>query len=187
MRIVAGKYKSRLIEMPKGVKIRPTKDMVREAVFNVLGTLCIDSRVLDLYSGSGAIGIEALSRGAAEVSFVDNNQRCVETIRKNLNNLGIEDNINIYRADVFTSIRQFGKTGDFFSLIFMDPPYYGDMIEKTLITINKYGIIHNSGVIISEHFKKDEAPKTVGSLQLVRQNSYGNTIVSFYKPNLEGG
>jgi len=181
MRIVAGKYKSRFINMPKGVKIRPTQDRVREAIFNILSRRCIGAKVLDLYSGSGALGIEALSRGAGEAIFVDNNKKCIKTIKGNLNSLNTEYNYKVSQTDAFRFIKLCSAKKLRFDLIFLDPPYHKDMVEKALIELDKCDIITRSGVVIAENFKKDKIPESLNNLKLIRQNAYGDTMISFYK------
>lgn len=181
MRIIAGKYKSRLIQMPKAVKVRPTQDRVREAVFNILGKACAGAKVLDLYSGSGAFGIEALSRGADRVTFVDTDSRCIRTIKENLKSLNILHKMNVIKSDAIRAMGRLASSEESFDLVFLDPPYYKGLTEKTLITINKYDIIRPSGIIVAEHSKKDEVPESVGRFRLVRQSTYGDTVISFYK------
>lgn len=181
MRIVAGKYKSRLIDMPKGVRIRPTQDRIREAIFNILSRRCIGAKVLDLYSGSGALGIEALSRGAGEAAFVDSNKKCIKTIKENLNGLNIEYNYEVLQVDALRFIKLCGAKELRFDLIFLDPPYHKGMAEKTLIELDNCDIITRSGVVIAENFKKDKIPKSLNNFKLIRQNTYGDTLISFYK------
>lgn len=181
MRIIAGKYKSRVIQRPKGAEVRPTQDRVREAVFNILGGLCEGARVLDLYSGSGAFGIEALSRGAEEVFFVDNTGICISTIKKNLKALSISDNIYLVRSDAIKAIKRYGLTKERFNLIFLDPPYSKGLVEKTLIALDGCDIIRPSGFVVAEHRKNDKAPESTGSLGLIRRSIYGDTAISFYK------
>jgi len=184
MRIVAGKYKSRLIDMPKRVKIRPTQDRIREAIFNILGRRCVGARVLDLYSGSGALGIEALSRGAREAAFIDSNKKCIKAIKGNLSSLNIEYNIDhnyeVVQVDALRFIELCSAKELRFDLIFLDPPYHKGMAEKTLIELDKCDIITCSGVVIAENFKKNKIPESLNNLKLIRQNTYGDTMISFY-------
>jgi len=182
MRIVAGTYRSRLIQMPKGVKIRPTQDRVREAIFNILGARLVGAKFLDLFSGSGAFGIEALSRGAREAVFIDNNPSCISTIKKNLISLHIEDNFKVIHKDALKAIKDLNRAKDRFDIVFLDPPYYKSLSEKSLIAIDKCDIIHHSSFVIAEHFKKDALPESLVNLKLVRQSKYGDTAVSFYNP-----
>ena len=117
MRIIGGEYRSRLIQMPKGVEIRPTQDKVREAVFNILGDVS-GKTVLDLFAGSGAFGIEALSRGGVNAAFVENNPKCIEVIRRNLEYLEIPDgNYNIIRANALSVLTRLEKEGPRFGFL----------------------------------------------------------------------
>ena len=121
MRIIGGKYRSRIIDMPKGADIRPTQDRVRESVFNILADVN-GKRVLDLFAGSGAYGIEALSRGASHATFVDNNSRCLAVIESNIVSLNVpESEYTIKRSSAYTSLERFAKDGEAFDLIFVDP------------------------------------------------------------------
>lgn len=180
MRIIAGKYRSRIIEMPGGKRTRPTQDRVRESIFNILSTLCAGAKVLDLYSGSGAFGIEALSRGAKEAYFLDNDIACIQTIKKNLKALNILDNVFVIKLDAIKAIKS-GLAKEQFDIIFLDPPYYKGLIEKTLLAIDSCDIIRNSGVIVAEHSKKDKIPEHAGKLGSIRQSVYGDTAITFYK------
>lgn len=180
MRIIAGKYKSRVIQIPRSIKVRPMQDRVKESIFNILGKNCIGAKVLDLFSGSGSLGMEALSRGAAEVTFIDNNRTCIETIRKNLKTINIEKNVSVIRSDALKAIKRFGAEKESFDLIFLDPPYYMGLIEKALLAIDRYGIMNDSSVVIAHYFKKEIVPESIGRIRLMRQNLYGDKIISFY-------
>ncbi|NQT89640.1 MAG: 16S rRNA (guanine(966)-N(2))-methyltransferase RsmD [Candidatus Omnitrophica bacterium] len=163
--------------------IRPTKDNVKEALFNVLAADIRDARVLELFAGCGAIGIEALSRGASYVCLVDSLRASTSSIRKNLERLDPEDikKADVFTRDVISAIRLFGKRQERFDIIFLDPPYYRNWLKKCLKNINIYDILSNSGLIVAEHSKKDKAPENPEDLLLVRQLTYGDTILSIYK------
>ena len=182
MRIIAGKFRSRLIHSPKGVELRPTSDSVKESLFGILGSSVIDAQVLDLYSGTGNLGMEALSRGAKSCVFVDNNPRCVAAIRKNLESLGICPE-QVVLKDAFKYIKEANEAGRRFDLIFLDPPYYKDMVKKSLILLSDYNIITKLTMAVAEHHRKDELPQNgeIKSLQLFRQEQYGGTFLSFYR------
>lgn len=183
MRIIAGIYKSRLIYSPKGVELRPTSDRVKESLFGILGAAVIEARALDLYSGTGNLGIEALSRGAASCVFVDSNARCAAAIKQNLKDLGINEGVEVVLKDSFRYIKETAATGAKFDIIFLDPPYYKDMIKKSLILLDYYNIITNHSIVIAEHYKRDELPEQeeLKNLKLYRQERYGGTFLSFYK------
>lgn len=183
MRIIAGIYKSRLIHAPKGTDIRPTYDRVKESLFGILGALVIDKNVLDLFGGTGNLGIEALSRGAKSVVFVDSHPRCVAAIKQNLESLGIGGQAQVVLKDAFKYLKGAGASGPKFDLVFLDPPYYKDTIKKSLLLLDTYNIITHHSVLVAEHYKLDELPlpEELTSLKLVRQEQYGGTFLSFYR------
>jgi len=198
MRVISGIWKGRIFKAPKG--IRPTSDKVKEAIFDILGRNINGKSVLDLFSGSGSLGFEAISRGAASVVFVDNNKGCIRIIRENLSKL-IETrlqitekqknikqwtidyglwNTSVLHLDVFKAIHLFHRKGKKFDIILLDPPYYKDVVRKVLINFLSYDILSRNGLIIAEHYKKDVLPNTVERLKLIRQSQYGDTMVSFF-------
>ncbi|MDD5496139.1 MAG: 16S rRNA (guanine(966)-N(2))-methyltransferase RsmD [Candidatus Omnitrophica bacterium] len=186
MRIIGGEYKSRLIAMPKGVDIRPTQDKVREAIFNILGDVS-GKRVLELYAGSGAFGIEAISRGARSATFVDNNFRCTETIRSNVKSLKIPDgSYEIIKANALSVCARLEKQEERFDLIFMDPPYHKGLAKKCLISIDNYDILSQYSLVIIEHFRKDTLTLDLKSLVYDNERRYGDTVISIYRKKMEG-
>jgi len=181
MRIIGGEYRSRLISMPKGVDIRPTQDKVREAVFNILADVS-GKNVLDLFAGSGAFGIEAISRGAKRATFVENNFRCAEAIRSNLESLGVLDTIyDIIRTNALSVLPRMAKDEEKFDLVFIDPPYHKGMAKKCLINIDSYDILSQTGVVVVEHFKKDALAQGLKTLILEKERVYGDTVVTIYR------
>lgn len=176
-------YKSRLVYSPKGVELRPTSDRVKESLFGILSVSVIDKAVLDLYSGTGNLGLEALSRGAASCVFVESNARCAAAIKQNLKELGINEGVEVALRDVFKYIKEAAAKGAKFDIIFLDPPYYKDMVKKSLLLLDYYNIITNHSIVIAEHHKKDELPaqEELKNLKLFRQEKYGGTFLSFYK------
>jgi len=192
MRVITGKFRSRIIDSPKGVDLRPTSDRVKESLFAILEAFIIDKNVLDLFGGTGNLGIEALSRGAKSAVFVDNNPRCTAAIKKNLESLGIkilrpasggpQDDISqVLLKDAFKYIKEVNAAGQRFDLIFLDPPYYKDMVKKSLIILNDYNII--TSIVVAEHHRKDELPQPeeLSNFKLFRQERYGGTFLSFFK------
>ncbi|RJO65508.1 MAG: 16S rRNA (guanine(966)-N(2))-methyltransferase RsmD [Candidatus Omnitrophota bacterium] len=180
MRVIAGKYKGREVRTPKG--IRPTQDKVKKALFDILGDLDGVS-FLELYAGSGAIGFEALSRGASELTLVEYNRDCVRAINENIRTLQLKA-CRLYAREVAEALERFFRDKRRFDIVFMDPPYHKEAAKKTLQTLGAYDILTADGFIVVEHFKKDALPETVGSLALFRQKKYSDTLLSFYKKRL---
>ena len=195
MRIITGEFKHKIINIPKG--IRPTQEKVRKALFDILDDIRGES-FLDLYAGSGAVGLEAISQGVSKSVFVEKDRRCCEMIKKNIEILDtrywILDTRNIeHRAsrienqgvilpiDVFRVIPMFFKNQQKFNVIFLDPPYYQGLAEKTLKTISRYDIVALNGLVICQHFKKDFLPETIADLKIIKQAKYGDSVLSFYK------
>ena len=178
MRIITGQYKSRLLKTCKG--IRPTEDRIRKALFDILGEVS-DLSFLELFAGSGSVGFEALSQGAQEVVFVESQKQSSLAIEENIKNLGCEAKVRVICQDAFRAIENMVQKGQKFDLIFLDPPYYKGLAEKILQTLGEYDILHHSGYIIIQHFKKDFVVERAGKLVLWRQEQYGDSLLSFYK------
>ncbi|MCM8780998.1 MAG: 16S rRNA (guanine(966)-N(2))-methyltransferase RsmD [Candidatus Omnitrophica bacterium] len=177
MRILTGKYKGQTIKTSRG--IRPTQGKVRKAIFDILGKI-EGLSFLELFAGSGAVGIEALSQGAREVVFVEKEQRCIDTIKKNLSLLDCLD-YKVVRSDVFKAIETLARYKKKFNIIFVDPPYYKDISKKTLQILSGCDIVTQNGLIIIQHYKKDNLPDALGDLVLYKQARYADTVLSFYK------
>jgi 16S rRNA (guanine966-N2)-methyltransferase len=177
MRIITGKYKNRPIKMPSG--IRPTQNKVRKAVFDILGDI-EGLSILELFAGSGAIGLEALSQGAKEAVFVESGPACISVLKVNL--AWVEPgSYYLLAMDVERAVRGLAKKGQKFDIIFLDPPYYQDLSKKTLQTLTACDILAPNGLIVAQHFQKDNLPLHTGDLVLLKQASYGDTLLSFYK------
>ena len=176
MRIAGGKNKGRRIKVSKK-GIRPTKGVVREAIFNVLSKRIQDADVLDVFAGSGALGLEAVSRGASSCVFIENNAK---TLMKNIKNLAASSRIKTIKDDFRVGLRRLRKKE--FDIIFLDPPYHGNYIEKTTRLILLYNLLKNKGMIVAEHHSSEELILPDGLLILKRKN-YGDTAVTFIAPN----
>lgn len=183
MRIIGGKYKGRKIKYPAFRAIRPTKDRIREAVFNMIAEKLPGARVLDLFAGSGAYGLESLSRGAKEAIFVDNDKRCMKVLRDNIMALGAERETEAIAEDAFKAINLLGKDKERFDLIFSDPPFNLGMAKKTLITVSQYDILNHFGILVIEHHKKESVPEREKTVSIFKQKTYKNILISLYKSN----
>lgn len=189
MRVTGGLFAGRHLEMPKGPVIRPTLDHVRQALFNLLGNRVKEAQVLDLFSGSGALGIEALSRGATHVTFVDRSFFCIEAIKANLESLSLEQSsaplFTVIRAEVLTAIRRLRREGAAVELVFLDPPYGHHLARKSLNALGEYVIVSPLGLVVAEHDKRDPLPNQIKgkgcSLVLQRQERYGDTALTIYE------
>ncbi len=181
VRIITGIAKKQQLKVPRGQKVRPTADRVKEALFNILGYLVPGCRFLDLYAGTGNIGIEALSRGAATAVFVENSTYNVDVIKENLFITGLRENARILCLDVAEALLLLGRENQKFNFIFLDPPYLKDIeISSSLSCISKHELLKPGGNVIIESCKKYCPPRNVGDLEIFRQEKYGDTLLSFY-------
>lgn len=179
MRIISGEFKSRKISFPKNRLTRPMTDRSKETVFNILGGLVIGKHVLDLFAGSGSLGLEAISRGALDVTFVDQGDWATKIIRKNLADLAIERKASVIQTDVFRAIDKFKKAGQSFSLVFVDPPFDKGLVKKTLIKLDQSGIVLPFGQIVVGHTRQEELPDTLQELKVARTKKVGQACLSF--------
>lgn len=185
MRVIGGEYRSRLIDMPKGVEIRPTQDRVREAIFNILGDIS-GKVVLDLFAGSGAYGIESLSRGASRATFVENNVRCVQTIEKNLDSLQIpEDHYEIIKSSALRAVYSLENGGLKYDIVFMDPPYHKELAKNCLINLDSCDILSQFAIVVVERYKRDDLDLELGTLVFDKERNYGDIVITFLKKNAE--
>ena len=181
MRIIAGSRKGHKLHPIKGLVIRPTSDRIRESIFNILGSMVIDAVVLDLYAGTGGMGIEALSRGAAFALFVEKNSRSLRTITQNLDHLQLTDQSRVFQRDILKGLSWLEALKYRFNIVFMDPPYHSHYIAKTLLFLAKADILSSKPQIIAEHSAREAVPESAGDLVLYDQRKYGNIMVSFYE------
>ena len=178
MRIITGKYKGRKLYTPKDRHVRPTSDRVKEAIFSMLGEAIMDNRVLDLFAGTGSLGLESLSRGASHCVFVDNNRESIQLIKDNIAHLGAARESTVISGDYRIALNQMK---DPFDLIFMDPPYHVEEIEDILLTIDKKGLLKEKGAIVVERDHRHTLPEEIGSYRTVKSKKYGMTRITFYQ------
>ncbi|MFC1594309.1 16S rRNA (guanine(966)-N(2))-methyltransferase RsmD [Candidatus Omnitrophota bacterium] len=178
VRVLSGKFKSRVVKTPEG--IRPTEQKVRKALFDILGEFVEGTSFLELFAGCGAVGIEAMSLGAAHVCFAENDRQCTELITENCETLGIRS-YALIPLDALRAVARLAEDKKKFDIIFLDPPYYKDYAKKTLLTIAGCDIVNSSGFVIAQHFKNDQLEDTYGELSLYTRRRYGTTFLSFYR------
>ncbi len=181
MRVIAGQARGARLRAPGGARTRPTSDRVRESLFNILGLRVQDAEFMDLFAGSGSVGVEALSRGARRVVFVEIDGRAAQTIRHNLVHTRQEARAEIRVQHALGAVRQLARQGRSFSLIFLDPPYDRDWPALTLQVLSQSRILAPGGIIVVEHGRRETVPVQVEDIQLTRQNIYGDSALSFYQ------
>lgn len=179
MRIIAGTRKSLRLATPKGKGIRPALDKVKEAIFNILWSV-EGLRVLDCFAGTGNIGLEALSRGAAHATFVDSGREAIDLIRKNIAICKFEDQTTLLPYAAHVAIAKLAKQGAQFDLIFVDPPYSKDLVNPSIQQIVDAGLLAPDGQIICEHFPKEVLTPPTG-YTLTDERHYGQTVISFVR------
>jgi 16S rRNA (guanine966-N2)-methyltransferase len=179
MRIIAGSLKGRRLKTPTWDGLRPTSDKLRETLFNILAPRIAGARVLDGYSGTGALGIEAISRGAARVTFVDSDRRAEALIAENIAQCGVKDGYAIIRATVAVAIDDLGATpAEPFDIILLDPPYDDPQVDRVIAAGGD--ALAPGGVLVFEHPRRRAAPETAGRLVRVREVTSGDSALSFY-------
>ena len=178
MRIISGIAKGRLLHVPKSDRIRPALDKVKGAIFNILYDVA-GQKIMDLFAGTGSVGLEALSRGAVSCLFIDQLPEALTLLRKNIEHCGFEASAAVLRLEVPRELRRAQKFGPF-DLIFVDPPYDKDLVNPTLTAIAREKILAPGGKVVVEHSPREAILPGVG-LTLFDQRKYGQTIVAFLK------
>lgn len=179
MRIITGSAKGTKLKAPAGIDTRPTADRVKESVFNILGDIVVDARVLDLFAGTGNLGLEALSRGAKTAVFVDNSNDSIAIITENAHHTKLVQHTEIYRNDVLRALDRLVQDGRSFELLFCDPPYKQGFVQVVLEKLDKHPIMALGGVVVIEHSRHEKIADEWEHLQLKRTERYGVTMISF--------
>jgi 16S rRNA (guanine966-N2)-methyltransferase len=185
MRIIAGKYRSRILKSLKGLALRPTSDRLRETLFNILGPGVVGSRFLDVFAGTGAVGIEALSRSAADVTFIENHAPAAKLIRQNLDSLQITTGYTILAADALTALQKLAArhtpSTPPFDFVFVDPPYANHIdYARTLEFLATANFLAPDALFIFEHHHKFQLPEQFDRLRRTRVLKQGDATLSFY-------
>ena len=179
MRVIAGLAKGRRLQSVPGDSTRPITDRAKEALFSIIGTWIIDTRVLDLFGGTGAVGIEALSRGAAFVQFLDLNRRAVQTIQANLRHCGFATQGVVTQGDSFAFLERY--QGEPFDLIYVAPPQYKELWRKALLAIDaKPELLAEYGAVIVQIHPREETPVDLAVLEEYDRRKYGSVQLIFY-------
>ena len=181
MRVISGKARGLKLNAPKNQDVRPTTDRVKESLFNMINSYIMDSNILDLFAGTGSLGIECLSRGAKNCVFVDKSKDSINIVRSNVKKARVENESTILNVDFKDAVKRLSTQNQKFDVIFMDPPYYENMFIECLKSIDKFNLLDEDGIIVVEHDTKDLFEDSIGRLNKSREKKYGNTTLTFYK------
>ena len=185
MRVTAGAERGRKLRAPRGATTRPTGAKVREAIFNILGPLP-PSPVLDLFAGTGALGIEALSRGASKATFVERDHRALAALHRNLRAFDLSRRARVIDSNVDVALHRLSdEKAEKFSWVFVDPPYAAGEVESVLALLSGGRILDTGAVVIVEHDRHNLPPENVGVLEMMDRRFYGDTGLSFYRRQRE--
>lgn len=180
MRIIAGEAKGKKIECRKGLETRPTQDNVKESLFSIIAPYIPDAKILDLFSGTGNIALEALSRGASRAVMLEKDSEALKYIIKNINNLGYEGKSRAYKNDVIRGIEILGRKKEKFNIIFMDPPYKDEMCSRVIKAIKRADILLENGLIICEHHQLEKLENEIEGFRKSDEREYRKKILTFY-------
>lgn len=181
MRIVAGNFRSRKLKAVEGNDTRPTLDKIKEAVFSRIGPYFDGGEMLDLFGGSGNIGLEAISRGMGKVTFCDISGKAIKTMKENIATLGVEKQCKILKMQAMSYLRKCGEEHLSFDLIYIDPPYKKQQIHEMLTLIDEFDICKENGYIVCESLKEDIFEEIYGNLKKVKDVTYGITRITYYR------
>ncbi len=178
MRITSGEHKGRRLRAGRKLRIRPTSDRVKESIFNILRGEIEGKRVLDIFAGVGSLGIEALSHGAESVTFVDSSSSSLRVLKKNLENLRLQDQSIMLHLD---GLKALAKLESGFQVIFADPPYLKGYVQKIVDSIAKSSVLEIGGILVLEHHKKENFESPEDKLLLLKQRKFGDTVISIFQ------
>lgn len=181
MRIITGSAKGTKLKAPPGLDTRPTADRVKESVFNILGDIVVDAQVLDVFAGTGNLGLEALSRGAKTAVFVDHNHNSIAIIKDNAHHTKLAEHTEIYKHDVLRFLDKLAQMGRSFDVMFCDPPYEKGFVQAVLKKLDESPIMALGGIVVIEHSRREPIADEWDHLQLRRTERYGATLISFLR------
>lgn len=181
LRVIAGTAKGHKLITVKGMTTRPTSDRVKESLFNIIAQYIADSNVLDLFAGTGSLGIEALSRGAATAVFTDKSRDCCDIIRDNLIRTKLKEKGTVFNESFSETLARTLSKGRKYDIVLLDPPYNKNFIQEALKILSKNDIISENGILIAEHHVKDMLPEHEGRLEQVDRRKYGETVLTIFR------
>jgi len=181
MRVIAGDLRGRQINAVKGDNTRPTTDKIKENIFNIMGQFFDGGKVLDLFAGSGNLGIEAISRGAEHAIFVDMNFNAIKTIKENISNLKLQEKTDVYRNDAFKALNVLAKKGSRFDIIFLDPPYGKILISDLLKFITENAMLNENGLIMCEYDAGQHVGLDETYISILKKEIYGTVEITIFE------
>jgi 16S rRNA (guanine966-N2)-methyltransferase len=185
LRVISGEARGRRLRTPADDIIRPTADRTKETLFQIIAAEVPEARVLDLFAGTGNLGIEALSRGARWVLFVDAAKEAVTIIRENLSLVNFDHRSEVWQEDVFSALARLKRIGDRFDLVFSDPPYEHQLVERPLHLLAHGDLIEENGLVVVEHHRNDPLSRRVATLRMSDERRFGDTVLSFFRKRAE--
>ena len=181
MRIISGSARGKKILSPEGMGTRPTLDRIKEAIFNIIQNRVYGAKVVDVFAGTGSLGLEAASRGAEKCYLIDKGEVTYKLLEQNIENLKFQDVCTSFNMDSYGALRSFADKKEKFDLIFIDPPYLKNMIPQAVEEIFKGDLLQRDGLIVSKIDTSEEIYQGNGEILLVNSRKYGNTTICFYK------
>lgn len=185
MRVIAGKAKGRILKSVPGMNTRPTTDKVKESIFNMIVPYLQGGIVLDLFAGTGGLGIEALSRGMDHGIFIDHDRKSIEVIKSNIEAAGFTEAAEIYKNEAERAIKALEKRKIQFDLIFLDPPYKLEILERLIGKLIQSRLVSPNGMIVCEHDSKVQMSDEIESAQVIKRAEYGSTGITIYRNSKE--
>lgn len=181
MRIISGIAKGKKLLSPLTMETRPTLDRIKESMFDIIQMKVYGSKVIDIFAGTGSLGLEAVSRGASNCILIDKSKDTYDLLSQNVINLKFEDKCKTFNMDSYKAIEQLGVEREKFDIIFIDPPYIKDMIPPAFEIIEKYNMLLDDGIIVTKIDLKEKLYEGTKKIKLYNHRKYGNTIICFYK------
>lgn len=185
MRVIAGSARGIRLKMVPGNHVRPTSDRVKETLFQVVGPYFDGGWALDLFAGTGSLGIEALSRGCDRVVFVDRSRASVDTIKDNLQKTGFIERSEVHREDVRSAMRKLSRREIRFRLVFLDPPYRGNLLTPVMEKIAEGSLLQDDGILVAEHDFRHPPPDRVATLKAYRRMTFGEAAITLFAPDAD--
>lgn len=181
MRIITGSAKGCKLKAPKGWTTRPTTDRVKESLFGILGVRVVEAAVLDLFAGTGNLGLEALSRGAVSAVFVDQSMQSIQVIKDNAVHTKLQGRAKIVKSEALSALQKFAQQGGRFDIVFCDPPYRKGLAQKVLQAAAGLKTVNPGGLVVIEQAKDEPLIDGGGSFRLVRSERYGETVIHIFE------